>query len=555
MVGYIIESITTILIFMAILIPLSFSLIFPRSKTSTVFTIIFGMITIILFSGILYILQGDVPRSWPLLPAFSYYMVGLSILGILNAVWISWQHTKKLLNKWRGSTKKGEKKQKTKNHESNNRLKTLGLALGVSWLVTIGISFISPSLIEYKRYTIDPANLDFSNFKISFWGTPSRNVVNSSLYNSTGDLELELLGDSGLNSTFYAGISPGYLLDPSYYAGLQATMGLFNKYGIKFAIHPYSAGDFPDDFNSPIWLSSVESLIPVISSLNLTASIQGFIFDIERSKRHFRERAEFVNQSSLPGIVAQGNYELITADREYHQVVVENITRVINLVHESLGNDFEMILTCQAPGMYDLVDHDADIQIFEQYTAYPPQWDINTWMFYFSSTPPPENHYKLFHLVRHQVILFGPQNSRVFLGEAGHHYYSGLDGIRNLAKDIVVCRYFGVDEVILFSYKYFLDDLGFQGLQELKYLFRDNISALEPVEFRIYLSNTLSVFAQYIIDFLLNFMLPSGFVFIISLNGVLLFCSRYLKHLIDFLKNKRFNGTESNEKTVMNGNR
>ncbi|MFX0101565.1 MAG: hypothetical protein ACFFCS_18460 [Candidatus Hodarchaeota archaeon] len=502
--GYDVELVPVVSIIVSILIPVLFCLLFTRSITSRIFKILFELVFILIFIVVLVIFQWRVPQSWPFFPAFSYYMIALGILSLLDLVHSIIKHREEK-----------RRVREAKTAEKRSRQKRLTIVLGLAWFSAIGLALASPYIVETKTFTIDPSTMDFSDFKISFWAQPSRGVNDSSLYNLTGDSELTLLGD--LNATFYAGIPYSYFTNPAKHEALQNITTVFGNHGVKVAVHPKSTG-FPDDFNSPEWLGSMEAITTVVDSLNLTPTISGYVVDIERSSRHREDKNEYAAQSNLPDLLAVAQYELTAADRAYHDLVVQNITRVIDATHATLGNDFEMVLVCQNVGLYDLADSDPDIQLFEQYSSIPPDWDANAWMFYHYGTEPPELHYKLYHLARMQVELLGAEDSRVLLGHAGQINYNGTDGFLNMVRDMMICRSLGVNEVLWYNYTMFWDAFGLQGLQDLDYLFRVNQSALEPFSFPLHLDYTTDVFGNFLVDLLFNMMLPAGFTLVIVAN-------------------------------------
>ncbi|MHA1820303.1 MAG: hypothetical protein ACTSU2_15470 [Promethearchaeota archaeon] len=380
----------------------------------------------------------------------------------------------------------------------------------------------------YDTTRIDPADLDFSNFKISFWGG-----VGPTNYLSLNESVLKALGSSGLNSSFYGTIPINYFTNESLIWTLKNMSEYLKDYNISFIPHP-PVGDFPDDYNSPIWIGNDYKIISAIESHNLSNLIKGLVVDVERSHRYRADMKNFANNSGLVAFLARylgedtaktigyGFYGISAENQSFHEEVVKNITNLIAYAHDHLGRNFEMILTCQGAGLYDLADGDDDVQLYEQYSTFPPEWDINSWMFYTWSTYSQDRFYKLAQNVRAQVSLFPPDKSRVLLGEVGKLAYSGNEGWDNLLKDIYICRYFGIKEVILYSYSYFISEFGYEGLYNLASALRNKTGDINEFEFSADYSLSVSALGTILGDIIFNLGHISGGGLIVLALGIVL---------------------------------
>jgi len=163
-----------------------------------------------------------------------------------------------------------------------------------------------------------------------------------------------------------------------------------------------------------------------------------------------------------------------------------------------------MIMVCQTVGLYDKGDFDDDIQLYEQYSTFPPNWDVNSWMFYHSSKNPEDMHYIFYYLVKMQVAYFGTSNSKVLLGEIGKGSYEGNTGWINLIEDLIICRSLGINEVILYDFNFFLNAFGVTGFATLANLIRNGTKTMNPIIFSAKFPKVIDSFAQFAIDALFN---------------------------------------------------
>ncbi|MHA1338815.1 MAG: hypothetical protein ACTSRZ_02155 [Promethearchaeota archaeon] len=502
------------------------------------FIIVFSNIMAFIIYGVLSIisLSTSYIYTWPFLQPFFVYNFIFSTCALTGHLQLTLKYIKKRKSKQLQREKPINNNNNNKQIDIKSKRKSIlvleikkltknKLAIICFIILIVEFGIIAPLWNKsfFEKVQINLKSLDFSNFKVSFWGG-----IGPSNYLSLNDSILNILGENGLNTTFYSTIGFNYFTDNASKQQLVNMCNDLRPYGISFIPHP-PVGDFPDDYNAYIWISNEYQMISTIKEQGISDVIKGIVVDVERSHRYRSDMEEFKNNSALIQFIndkfgesmgnAIGNalYGICSANKTFHQEVVENISSLINYAHEELGEYFEMVLTCQGAGLYDLADGDADVQLFEQYSTYPPEWDINSWMFYTWGTYAETRRYKLAHNIRAQVSYFPAEKSRVLLGEVGKLAYTGDEGWKNFIYDLYICCYYGIKEVILYSYSYFIAEFGYEGLTELASIIRNKTSYMEPFEIKSDFDSSISALGTTLGDIIFNLgKISVGLIIIIA---------------------------------------
>lgn len=305
------------------------------------------------------------------------------------------------------------------------------LAIGSIALVVASMILVAPAAFGFGATVTLPVPPGPTP-RLVFWGEPV-NVGNlSPYYNSTHDnftvpasIHEELAYCRDKDYIVIPGANPATFLNATRLDRLTLKFKLYKQYNLPVAIDAW-IGSFTDDVNIDVFASFTTTLISWIQANNLT-NVFAIVADLERS-------THYSNATGFP-------------DATRHAAALATANAAIEAIHaaglEAWG--------CPTITVWDPVDGDADIDMFESLPLYKANWDMIMPQFYRTEFVE-SNDFWLYEMLCALRQLWGDR-AFPFLGVTGALQYAPEnDGLNKIINDINICRALGFSRVGFFTF-------------------------------------------------------------------------------------------------------